>query len=112
MESLHSLQWGDSEVHKISNCKGHLSTLGVGITLLTRLSGLETFTNELDLLFGLLQNIGSENFPFFGLRPVEGRATLSSIQGFKWGHLQTRLVTVVVGEFCIGQAVLPLGTVG
>src|ERR1041385_3634511 len=99
MESLHTLQWGDSEIHKISNCKSHLSTLGVGITLLTRLSGLETFTNQLDLLFGLLQNIGSDNFPFSGLRPVQERATLPPIQSFKRGHLQTRLVAVVVGEF-------------
>src|ERR1041385_5892036 len=112
MESLHSLQWGESEIHKISNCKSHLSTLGDGITFLMRLSGLETLTNQLDLLFGLLQNIGSKNLPFSGLRPVQGRATLPPIQCFKWGHLQTRLVDVVVGEFCIGQAVLPLGTVG
>src|ERR1041385_3603211 len=112
MESLHSLQWGDSEIHKISNCKGHLSTLRVGITLLTRLSGLEMLTNQLDLLFGLLQNIGSEIFPFSGLRPVQGCATLPPIQSFKWCHLQTRLVAVVVGEFCIRQAVFPLGTIG
>jgi len=70
MELLHSLQWGDSEIHKVSNCKSHLSTLGVGITLRTRLSGLETLINQLDLLFGLFQNIGSENLPFLGLRPV------------------------------------------
>ena len=70
MESLHSLQWGDSEVYEISNCKSHLSTLGVGITLLTRLSGLEMLTNQLNLIFGLLQNIGSENLPFPGLRLV------------------------------------------
>ena len=70
MESLHSLQWGDSEVYEISNCKSHLPTLGVGITLLTGLSGLETLMNQLDLLFSLLQNIGSKNLPFPGLRPV------------------------------------------
>src|SRR4051812_22546198 len=112
MESLHSLQWGDSEIHKISNCKSHLSTLGVGITLLTRLSGLETLTNQLDLFFGLFQNIWSENLTFSSLRPVQGRATLPPIQSFKWCHLQTRLVAVVVGEFFIGQAVLPLRAVG
>src|ERR1041385_6481694 len=112
MESLHSFQWGDSEIHKISNFKSHLSTLGVGITLLTRLSRLETLTNQLDLLFGLFQNIGSENLPFSGQRPVQGCATLPPIQSFKWCHLQTRLVAVVVGEFCIEQTVLPLGTVG
>src|ERR1041385_1360956 len=103
MESLHSLQWGDSEIQENSNCKSHLSTLGVGITLLTRLSGLETLTNQLELLFGLLQNIGSEDFPFSGLRPVQRRATLPPKQSFKWSHMQTRLVVVVVGEFCIGK---------
>ena len=72
MESLHSLQWGDSEVYEISNCKSHLSMLGVGITLLTILGGLETLTNQLDLPFGLLQNIGSENLPFTGMRQFRG----------------------------------------
>ena len=70
MELLHSLQWGDSEIHKVSNYKSHLSTLGVGIALLTILSGLETLMNQLEQLFSLLQNIGSENLPFTGLRPV------------------------------------------
>jgi hypothetical protein len=78
------------------------------------LSGLgcfQTVADELDLLFGFLDDIGPKHLAFSSLRPVERGTTLASIESFKGGHLQTSLIAIVVGELSKWQAVLPLGSV-
>ena len=60
METLHSLKGCHSEIHKISDVKGEVSALGIGITLLTGLSSFETLANKLDLFFGFTEGVRSE----------------------------------------------------
>jgi hypothetical protein len=67
--------------------------------------------DELDLLFGFLNDIWPKHLAFSSFRPVKRGTTLVAIQGFKGGHLQTSLITIIVGEFGKWQAVLPLGPV-
>jgi hypothetical protein len=89
MEALHSLEWGDMKISKISNIKNQLTTLRISVALLTRLSGLQTVTNELNLLFGFSNDIGSKHLAFSGFRPIERGTTLAFVQSFKGSHLQT-----------------------
>ncbi|MGZ7142598.1 hypothetical protein ACXWOE_09255, partial [Streptococcus pyogenes] len=44
---------------------------------------------------------------FAYLVPTQRGATLSSEQGFIWGHLDAGLVTVVVGELSVGETTIP-----
>jgi hypothetical protein len=67
--------------------------------------------DELDLLFGLLDNIGPKYLAFSSLGPVERGTALASVESFKRGHLQTSLVAIVVGELSERQAILPLGPI-
>jgi hypothetical protein len=64
--------------------------------------------DELDLLFSLLDDIGPEYLAFSSLGPVERGTALASVESFKRGHLQTGLVTVIVGKLRKWQAVFPL----
>ena len=50
MKTLHPFERRDTKIREISNTERDFTTLGVSITLLVRLSCLETITNELDLL--------------------------------------------------------------
>jgi hypothetical protein len=78
------------------------------------LSGLgcfQTVADELDLLFGLLDDIGPKYLAFSSLGPVERGMALESIESFKRGHLQTSLVTVIVGKLRKRQTVFPLGPI-
>jgi hypothetical protein len=67
--------------------------------------------DELDLLFGFLNDIRPKHLAFSYFKPVKRGTTLAAIQGFKEGHLQTSLIAIVVGEFGKWQAVLPLGPI-
>jgi hypothetical protein len=88
MEALHSLEWGDTKIGKISNIKNQLTTLRICIALLMRLSGLQTVTNELYLLFGFTNDVGSEYLAFSSFRPIERGTALASVESFERGHLQ------------------------
>jgi hypothetical protein len=61
---LHALEWGHSKIDKISNLEGKGSPSRIGITLLSRLSGLQMVSDQLHLLFGLLDDIGTEYLAF------------------------------------------------
>jgi hypothetical protein len=111
MEALHTLEWCDSKVDKIFHIEGDRSPLWVSVTLLSGLGCFQTVSDELDLLFGLLDNIGPKYLAFSSLGPVERGTALASIKGFKRGHLQTSLIAIVVGELSERQAILPLGSV-
>jgi hypothetical protein len=78
------------------------------------LSGLgyfQTVADELDMLFGFLDNIGSKYLTFSSLRPVEWGTALASVESFEWGHLQTSLIAIIVGKLREGQTVFPLGSI-
>jgi hypothetical protein len=112
METLHSLEGCYSEINMISDVEGEVTTLGVSVTLLTGLGSFETFTNKLNLLFSFSEGIWSEQFALSGIGPIQGCTTLLAVKGFKRGHLQTRLITVVVRELCKRKTIFPLGTIG
>ena len=80
----------------ISDTESEVTTLGVSITLLTGLGSFESFTNKLNLFFSFTEGIWTEQFAFSGIRPIQGCTTLLAVKSFKRGHLQTRLITVVV----------------
>jgi hypothetical protein len=111
IEALHTLEWCDSKVDKVSHIEGDRSPLWVGVTLLSGLGFFQMVADELDLLFGLLDDIGPKYLAFSSLRPVERGTTLASIESFKRGHLQTSLIAIVVGKLSKWQAVLPLGSI-
>ena len=71
MEPLHSLERGHTEVHEVPFGEGHLSALRVSIALLTGLGRLETITDQLNLLFGLTESIGSKDFSIPSFNPIE-----------------------------------------
>src|SRR3954466_5657341 len=108
---MHSLQRRNFEIHKISDIESEVSTSLVGITLLSGLGGLEVLTNLVNLLFCFSEDVGSKNLTLSYFRAVQRGATLSSVHEFKWGHLQTGLITIVVGKFCKRQTVFPLGSI-
>jgi hypothetical protein len=111
MEALHTLEWCYSKVDKISHVEGNRSSFGVGITFLPRLGCLQTILNELDLLLGFLNDVRAKDLAFSGFRPVERGTTLASVESFKRGHLQTSLVTIIVGKLRERQIVFPLGSI-
>jgi hypothetical protein len=98
VEALHTLEWCDSKVDKVSHIEGDRSPLWVSITLLSGLGRFQMVADELDLLFGLLDNIGPKYLAFPSLGPVERGTALASVESFKRGHLQTSLIAIVVGE--------------
>jgi hypothetical protein len=111
MEALHTLEWCDSKVDKVSHIKGDGSSFRVSVTLLSGLGCFQTVADELDLLFGLPDNIGPKYLTFSSFRLVERGTALASVEGFKRGHLQASLIAIIVGKLCEGQAILPLGSV-
>jgi hypothetical protein len=111
MEALHTLERCHSKIDKISHVEGNRPSLRVSIALLSGLGCLQTIPNELDLLFGLLNDIRTKYLAFSSLGPVERGTTLASIEGFKRGHLQASLVAIIVGKFREWQTVFPLGSI-
>jgi hypothetical protein len=87
MEALHTLEWCDSKVDKVSHIEGDRSPLWVSVTLLSGLGCFQTVADELDWLFGLLDDIGPKYLAFSSLGLVEKGMTLASIESFKRGHL-------------------------
>jgi hypothetical protein len=67
MEALHTLEWGHSKVDKVSHVEGNRSSLGVGITLLPRLGCFKAVSDELDLLFGFLNDVGAKDLALSSL---------------------------------------------
>jgi hypothetical protein len=112
MEALHTLEQCYLKVDKISHVEeGNRSSLGVGITFLPRLGCLQAIPNELDLLLGFLNDVRAKDLAFSSFGPVERGTALASIESFKGCHLQTSLVTIVVGKLREWQTVFPLGPI-
>jgi hypothetical protein len=99
MEALHTLEWCDSKVDKVSHIEGDRSPLRVGITLLSRLGGFQTVADKLDLFLGFLNDIRTKHMALSSFCPVKRGMVLAAIQGFKGDHLQTSLIAIIVGEF-------------
>jgi hypothetical protein len=98
MEALHTLERCHSKVDKISHVEGNRSSLRVSITFLSGLACLQTIPNELDLLFGLLNDMRAKVLALSSFSLVERGTTLASVEDFKRGHLQASLVAFIVGK--------------
>jgi hypothetical protein len=70
VESLHSLQRGDSKISEIIELEFQVTALAVRVALLARLSGLQTVTDQLYLFFGLTEMIRSKDLAIAGLSPI------------------------------------------
>ena len=55
MKTLHSLEWGHSEIDIISDTEGDIATLGISVALLTGLGSFETLADKLNLFFGFTE---------------------------------------------------------
>jgi hypothetical protein len=111
MEALHSLERCHSKVDKISHVEGNRPSLRVSIALLPGLGCFQTIPNELDLLFGLLNDIGPKDLALSCFGPIERGTALASVEGFKRGHLQASLVAIIIGKLREWQTVFPLGSI-
>jgi hypothetical protein len=60
-----------------------------------------SWQDHLDVLFGFKQNVGPKRLLFSRLIPMQRSSTTPPIKRLKRWHLQTSLVIVVIGEFCI-----------
>ena len=63
-ETMSAPHWSDTKVCLFARLIDHLLVFAIIITLLTRLSGLQVFTNNADLIFGLLNNIRTKEWSF------------------------------------------------
>jgi hypothetical protein len=110
MDSLHSLEWCDTEICKVSSVEGHIPALRIGVAFLAGLCNFQAVSDHLDLFVSLSNYIWAKHLAFSGFKKVERGATLTSIEGFKGCHLKAGLI-VVVRELGEGKTFLPLGSI-
>jgi hypothetical protein len=79
METLHTLKWGNPEIDKISHLKSNRSSSGICVALLSRLSGLQTVTDQLHLLLGFPNDVRDKYLAFSTLGPIERGTALAAI---------------------------------
>jgi hypothetical protein len=104
LETTSALERRDLEIDMIAHLEMEFTAAMIGIGLLTRLSNVKIFTNNLDLVLGILHQIRAKERPFPRFGPIDRSPTLSSIEGFKGRHFDTCLITIVVGELREWQA--------
>ena len=76
---LDSTKWGRTEICSVSNFIRYLLAFTVGITLLSRLCYLESISNQLDLLFGVSDKIGTKKFSVSNTIPQQWCSTPPSV---------------------------------
>jgi hypothetical protein len=67
MEMLHTLEWCDSKIDKISYVESDRPSPGIIIAFLSRLGCLQMVADKLDLLFGLPDDIRYKHLAFSSL---------------------------------------------
>jgi len=70
----------------------------ISITFLTSLSSFQMLLDGTDLLLRFVHEIDAIIPSFLGFNPIQRGSTLSTIQGFKWSHLDALLVTIIIRE--------------
>jgi hypothetical protein len=100
-----------SEVCIITNFQNHFSSSRISITLLTWLCSFEILPNDLNLSFCFPYAVRSKELTLSSLVPKQWCSALSSIQSFKWFHLDAGLIAVVISTFCIRQTLVPTTTI-
>src|SRR4051812_30557716 len=90
-ETLGSLQRSNPKVSLLKQIVAFLPMMTIIVAFLTRLGGFQLITNNANLIFCLFDHIQSKELSLAGFWPIEGCSTSSSIEEFKWSHVQTRL---------------------
>src|SRR3954469_18510488 len=65
------------------------------------------FTDNANLIFCVMYNVRTNESLFPSFRPIQRGSTLTSIENFEGGHLQTSLIAIVVREFSKWKRFLP-----
>jgi hypothetical protein len=73
----------------------------VGVDLLSQLRNLQVLPHHANLLLGLLKNVGSKNLLLSSLTLKQWSSTPMTIKHLERCHLQTLLITIIVGELSI-----------
>src|SRR6185503_5531776 len=94
----------------ITNTESQVSLFAICIALLPTLCNPQIFPHSLYHLLCIFYNVRAKELLLTNLIPIERSPALSAIQRLKRGLLQTGLVTVVVGELSIRQALIPTST--
>src|SRR4051812_24412852 len=98
----------DTKVSLFAGLAEHFLVFAVIVALLARLSSFQMFTDNVNLIFIVLDNVR----PMRVRSPVSDkfRGVRTSIKNFKGGHLQTSLIAIVVREFGKWKRFLPFLT--
>src|ERR1041384_8363961 len=97
----------DTEVRVFARLIDHFLVLAVIVAFLAGLSSFQMFTDNANLIFSMLDNVRTNECSFPSFWPIQRGSTLSSIENFKGGHLQTSLIAIVVREFSKWKRFLP-----
>src|SRR5215203_2116796 len=97
-ETLGSLQRTNPKVSLLIQIVAFFPMIMIIVAFLTRLGGFQLIKNNANLIFCFFDHIRSKELSFTGFRPIEGCSTSSSIEEFKWSHVQTRLEAIVISK--------------
>src|SRR3954466_14098592 len=97
----------DTEISIFTRLIDHFLVLAIIIALLMRLSGFQMFTDNANLIFSMLDNVRTNECTFPIFLPIHRGSTLTSVENFKGGHLQTCLIAIAVREFSKWKRFLP-----
>ena len=100
----------DLKISMLANLVVNILMTSVIVTLLTRLSSFQTFTDNSNLILCFLNDIWSKEGSFTGFGPIQRSTTSPAIQSFKGCHTQTGLKAIVVTEFGKRKTLLPILT--
>src|SRR3954465_1658400 len=100
----------DTEVCIFAWLIDHFLVLAIVVAPLTRLSSFQMFTDNVNLIFSMLDNVRTNESSFPSFSPIQRGSTLTSVENFKGGHLQTTLIAIVIREFRKWKRFLPFLT--
>src|SRR6266511_2270506 len=78
-EASSALHGRDTEIDMVSNLESQVTVLAIIVTLLARLRGFETFTDDFAHFFSFCDQVIAKKLAFTSLGPVKRSTTLSAI---------------------------------
>ena len=98
---------GYFQKHMVTHLELQFPSPDVCITLLPIMCCLNPFPDQLDLLYYLLDHLGSKHLSYACFIPADWRTTPPSVQSLERRHPDTHVVAIVVRKFYQRQMVLP-----
>src|SRR3954468_9802699 len=108
IEAFGSLQRSNPKVSLLIQIVAFFPMMTIIVAFLTRLGGFQLITNNANLIFCFFDHIQSKELSFTGFRPIEGCSTSSSLEEFKWIHVQTILKAIVISKLGEWKRFLPV----